>query len=168
MAEAATMRLMKNLFRWRCSASSAITWSASMPVLALLLAGCTPSHDWRETRGDSAPYTVLLPAKPASQTRQIMLSGTAVAMTMTSAEVDHVTYAIGSVVTADPVAAKKTMLAMKSALVGHVDGAVVKERAVESGDVSQIDLDATGSPKGESRVDRPCSSRCAWPWPCSS
>lgn len=122
-----------------------------MPLAALLCA-CTPNHDWREVRGDSAPYTVLLPAKPANQTRQISLAGMPATMTMTSAEVDHVTYAVGSVVTADSSAAKKTLLAMKAALVGHIDGAVVKERSVDTIDGSQIDLEATGSPKGESRA----------------
>lgn len=152
------MRLMKNLLRMRfrvttvSTVSSAVALPLLLPVLILLLSGCTPTHDWREIHGDSAPYTVLLPAKPTSQTRQINLSDMPMTMTMTSTEVDHVTYAVGSVAVADPATAKKTMLAMKVALVAHIDGAVVKERAVDNSDDSQIDLEATGSPKGESRL----------------
>lgn len=149
---AATICFMKNPFASLCAVHQAVTFSAITITLATLLSACTPSHDWREIHGDSAPYTVLLPAKPTSQTRQITLSGMAVTMTMTSAEVDRTAYAVGSVATVDPAAAKKIMLAMKAALVAHVDGAVLKERAVDNIDGSQFDLEATGSPKGESRV----------------
>lgn len=129
---------------------------ARFPVIAallvILLSACTPSHDWREIHGDTAPFSVLLPAKPSSQTRQITLDGMAVTMTMTAVEVDHVTYAVGSVALPDAVAAKKAMLAMKAALVSHVGGAVSKEVVVDTPADNHIDLEAAGTPKGEPRV----------------
>lgn len=146
------MKGMKTPFCNRRAPNRPSVFSAGAITFVALLSACTPNHDWREIRGDAAPYTVLLPAKPTTQTRQITLSGMAVTMTMTSAEVDHAAYAVGSVATADAAAAKKIMLAMKAALIEHIDGAVVKERAADSADGSQIDLEATGAPKGESRV----------------
>jgi hypothetical protein len=143
---------MKTSISSHCATQRTVAFLAVTVTLVTLLCACTPNHDWREIRGDSSPYTVLLPAKPASQTRQITLSGTPVMMTMTSAEVDHATYAVGNVATDDPAAAKKIMLAMKAALIGHIDGAIVKEHEVDSVDGSQIDLEAAGSPKGEPRV----------------
>lgn len=121
-------------------------------IFAILVSACTPSHDWREIHGADAPYSVLLPAKPTSKTREITLNGMAVTMTMTAVEVDHVTYAVGAATLVDAVTAKKVMLAMKAALVGHVAGAVSKEVVVDTPVDSQIDLEAAGSPNGEPRV----------------
>lgn len=66
-------------------------------LLLALLAGCTPGHDWREVRNSDAAFVVLMPAKPSTLTRQIDLDGVKVSMTMTAAEIDTVTYAVGSV-----------------------------------------------------------------------
>lgn len=143
------MQLMKKQLILRPMASLAPVIGV---MLLFFLGACTPSHDWREIHGDTAPYSVLLPAKPTSQTRQITLSSMPVTMTMTAAEVEHVTYAVGTVELANPVAAKQAMRAMKDALAAHLDGATVKEHIADTAGGSRIDLEASGSPKGEARV----------------
>ena len=116
------------------------------------MSACTPSHDWREIHGTNTPFSVLLPAKPSSKTREITLDGMAVTMTMTAVEVDHVTYAVGAAALGDAAAAKKAMLAMKIALVGHVSGTISKEVVADIPTDSQIDLEAVGTPNGEPRI----------------
>lgn len=73
-------------------------------------------------------------------------------MTMTAVEVDHATYAIGSIELDDPAMAKAAMLQMKTALVGRLDGKIRKEEIIESASDNRIDIEAVGTPRGEPRI----------------
>ncbi len=42
-------------------------------LAAILLAGCAPEYNWREVRSAEQGYLVMLPGKPASMTRRILL-----------------------------------------------------------------------------------------------
>ena len=65
-------------------------------ALALTLAACSPKFDWREVRGSEAPFSILLPAKPASISRELKLDGVLLKMQMTAADVDGISFAVGS------------------------------------------------------------------------
>lgn len=122
---------------------------------ALLLAACSPKFDWREVRGAGAPYVVMLPAKPASHTREIDLDGIKVSMTMTAAEVDDVTFAVGAAALPDPAQAPKALNAMKTALVRNIGGKVTREKSDGSANMpTMIEIEASGSPGrgGQSRL----------------
>jgi len=87
-----------------------------------LLAACSPQYNWREAHGEKTQFSVLLPAKPASFSRQIDLSGMPVTMTMTAAEVDGVTFAVGSAELADAGQAAKALESMRTALINNIGG----------------------------------------------
>jgi hypothetical protein len=120
-----------------------------LPLLRLLLltalsilAGCSPSLNWRQVQGVDAPFVVLLPAKPATLSRPIDLDGMAVTMSMTAAEVDGVTFAVGSIVLPDAALAPKALQAMKIALVRNINGSIQSEQA---GTAGSVDIAATGT-----------------------
>ena len=123
-------------------------------VLIALLTACTPSHDWREVHGTAAPFSVLMPAKPSTLARKIDLAGTPLTMTMLAAEVDGVTYAVGSIDLPDAAQAKVAIEAMKTAMVKNIRGTVLHEKAADLGagsagagqGSSMIELDALGTP----------------------
>lgn len=111
-----------------------------------LLAACSPKYDWREVRGANAPFVVLLPAKPATQTRDINLDGLQVSMTMTAADVDGVSFAVGSAELGDATQAPRALAAMKTALVRNIGGTVSREQASAAGVVpATIDIEASGN-----------------------
>jgi hypothetical protein len=112
----------------------------------LTLGACSPKYDWREVRGASAPFVVMLPGKPSTQTRTINLDGTQVAMTMTGAEVDGATFAVGSVELPDAARAQAALQTMKAGLIRNVGGTVTREKAESSGGQSIIEIDASGPP----------------------
>lgn len=87
-----------------------------------LLTACSPDYNWREVHGEKIQFTVLLPAKPASFTRQIDLNGLSVSMTMTAAEVDGVTFAVGAAELADAAQAEKALDFMRTALLNNIGG----------------------------------------------
>jgi hypothetical protein len=122
-----------------------------------LLLACTPKFDWREVRGGDAPYSVMLPAKPMSQTRPIHLGDTQVVMTMTAAEAGDVTFAVGTAELLDAPAALSALTAMKTALVRNIGGTIRHEKALPAGTASaMIEIDASGPPSdatdGQPRV----------------
>jgi hypothetical protein len=95
------------------------------PVLSLLLASaqlgaCSPKYNWRDYASPDASYRVMFPAKPASFTRSIALDGMQVSMTMTAAEIDGATFAVGAAEAADEAKARAALPAMLQALLRNI------------------------------------------------
>lgn len=124
----------------------------------LLLAGCSPKYDWRQVQGTGAPYTVLLPAKPATLSRPINLDGLQVNMTMTAAEVDGVTFAVGTAELPDAAQVPAALAAMKTALVRNIEGKIRVEKPAAGAEQAPgaTEIEAVGTPGkhtgGEPRV----------------
>lgn len=102
---------------------------AALSLLAVL-AACHPALNWREVRGSDAPYTVLLPAKPASFTRPVDLNGLQVEMSMTAAEVDGVSYAVASARVPDAGQRKAALAAMQEAMLRNIGASGPQQREV--------------------------------------
>jgi hypothetical protein len=112
-------------------------------LAALLLAGCNPTYNWRDHAAADGTWKALFPAKPASFTRSVDLGGLQVEMTMTAAEVEGATFAIGSA--SAPDAAQAALPAMRRALLANIG--VAGEHAAATKDGLQVD--ATGSANGQ-------------------
>jgi hypothetical protein len=130
---------MLNKFGW-LSFISAI-------IYALDLSACTPTLDWREVHGANGAFSILLPAKPASYSRMVNIDGQQVMMTMTAAEVDGVTYGVGTAAFPDADKARIALANMKSALVKNIGGTVSREQLTDdkAGGLTTIEIDALGS-----------------------
>lgn len=110
---------------------------------AAMLAGCSPTYNWRDhTSGDGA-YRVMFPAKPASHTRNIDLGGIRVDMTMTAAEVEGTTFAVGTALAPDAAMAQATLPAMRQALLRNIGA---KDDALPGS--ATLDVDAVGKGNG--------------------
>lgn len=124
------------------------------PVLFLLLASsllaaCSPKYNWRDYASPVAPYKVLFPAKPASFTRTIDLDGMRVDMTMTAAEVDGATFAVGSAEAPDEAQARAALPAMRQALLRNIGATDTQAAVPASPDGKTVsDIDTTGSVNG--------------------
>ena len=110
-------------------------------VLALLLAACNPTYNWRDYTSAEGAFRALFPAKPATHTRGIDLGGMQVEMTMTAAEVEGTTFAVGTAVVPDAVLAQATLPAMRQALLRNIG-------AAEAGDAKSTTLDVDAVGKG--------------------
>jgi hypothetical protein len=115
---------------------------------------CTPTYDWRDVHGASIPFTVLMPAKPTTQSRPVNLAGVQVTMNMTVAEVNGVMFAVGTAATPDSAQAVAAIKAMKTALVNNINGTIKSEKASSSshaspgntGQLTSIEIEASGAP----------------------
>jgi hypothetical protein len=115
-------------------------------LLAAALSACSPQYDWRDYRSNDAPYAVLFPGKPASQTRTIKLDQLEVSMTMTATEVDGVIFAVGSAQVPDAAQAQAAVEAMKTALVRNIGATVTSSKSPAAG---TLEVEASGSQNGE-------------------
>ena len=107
-----------------------------------MLAGCSPTYNWRDFTPADGSYRVLFPAKPATHTRPIDLGGIKVEMTMSAAEVEGTTFAVGTALAPDAALAQATLPAMRQALlrnIGAADTGAGKET---------LDVDVVGKGSG--------------------
>jgi hypothetical protein len=110
-------------------------------MLAITLSACSPKYDWRDYRSADAPYAVLFPAKPATQTRTIQLDQLTASMTMTASDIDGVVFAIGVVQLADAAQAPAALTAMQTAMVKNIGGTITSSKQIPTGGV---DIEASG------------------------
>ncbi len=112
---------------------------------ACLFSACSPKFDWRDYRSADAPYNVLFPGKPSTHSRTIDLDGLQVDMTMTAAEVDGNTFAVGSATLPDAAKASAALVAMKTALINNIGAAATSAPATANG----IEIEARGMQNGK-------------------
>ncbi|MBU6187733.1 MAG: hypothetical protein KGR68_00320 [Betaproteobacteria bacterium] len=91
------MSLPSSMFRRIAGRRRAIRGLLGWLALAGLSAACSPEFNWRETRSLEQGFSVLLPGRPASMSREIDLNGLKVDMTMTGARVDRALFTVGTV-----------------------------------------------------------------------
>ena len=115
---------------------------------AALLAGCSPTYNWRDYTSAEGAFKVLFPAKPATHTRGIDLGGIKVDMTMTAAEVEGTTFAVGTAVAPDAALAQATLPAMRQALLRNIGASDAAEKNGATPAGATLDIDAVG--KGNS------------------
>lgn len=114
--------------------------------MATLMTGCSPTYNWREVSSQDGAYTVLFPAKPSTYTRPVELNGLRVDMTMTAADVEGTTFAVGSGVAPDAAAAQAALPAMRQALLRNI-GAKADPAVPDA--KGRLAVDATGAGNGQ-------------------
>jgi hypothetical protein len=114
-----------------------------------LLGACSPKYNWRDYASPDASYRVLFPAKPASATRNVDLDGMQVSMSMTAAEVDGATFAVGSAEAPDEARARSAVPAMMKALLRNIGAADGEGKFHADSNGKTIGrIDATGKTNG--------------------
>ncbi|UVW29342.1 hypothetical protein [Massilia sp. H6] len=117
----------------------------SAALFGVALGGCSPTYNWRDYSSGDGSYRVMFPAKPATHTRSIDLGGIRVDMTMTGADVEGATFAVGTALAPSPALALATLPAMRQALLRNIgateDG--TQTPPLKPG-AAELQVDATG------------------------
>lgn len=120
-----------------------------IPLLALLLAACNPTYNWRDYQSAESKFSAQFPGKPSTHTRSVDLNGVKVDMTMTAADVDGALFAVGSATLADAAAAAAALDAMKTAMAKNIGGTISAEARASNGASHSIRIDASGNRNGQ-------------------
>ena len=122
---------------------------SAFAIIALALLACTPKFDWRDVRSDDSPYTILMPAKPATMTRELDLGQSKIVMHMTTVQVDGVSFAVGAAKLPDATAALAALTIIKANLLAKLDGPVTQQKTTSGNSAGKATLtdefDATSS-----------------------
>lgn len=68
----------------------------------LVLAGCSPAHDWREVRSADGAVQALFPCRPQLHERRLALAGATVKLTLQACDSGGQTWGLASADLADP------------------------------------------------------------------
>lgn len=125
-------------------------------MAASVLGACSPKYNWRDYSSPDAAFRVTFPDKPATHTRTIDLSGMKVEMTMTAAQVDGATFAVGTAEAPDADRAEAALALMKRALVSNIKATVKSEKSGKASSATgtasarsaTIDIEAVGVQNG--------------------
>jgi hypothetical protein len=117
-------------------------------LASALLGACSPKYNWRDYASPDAPYRVMFPAKPASHTRTIDLNGMQVSMTMTAADVDGTTFAVGAAEAPDEASARAALPAMVQALTRNIGASGPGTVHADSNGKASSEIDVTGNSNG--------------------
>ena len=125
-------------------------------MAAFALAACSPQYNWRDYSSDVAPFRAMFPDKPSSHTRPIDLNGLKLDMTMTAAQIDGTTFAVGTAEAPDANQAEAALASMKTALVKNIGATIKSEKTARASSASgaasarsaAIDVEAGGARNG--------------------
>jgi hypothetical protein len=122
---------------------SVLLASACLVALGAVLAGCSPTYDWRTIMNNDNGYTVDLPAKPSNDARQIDIGGTPMQMAMQTAEAGNAVFAVGTVMlpSDDPQTQRTALDFLRTGLARNI-------RAAPDAHAVQIPLAAGGEVAG--------------------
>ncbi|NVO05848.1 MAG: hypothetical protein HXX19_07940 [Rhodoferax sp.] len=130
-------------------------WSLAAS-LALCLAACAPSLNWRSVQ--LGHLSTLLPCKPDTATRQVALADTRYAMEMAGCQVGDALFAISRIQVADAAQAPAAMAALRSASLAQVQASAVHPLANSGNAQTSFDVLVDGKrPDGT-----PVQARFQW------
>ena len=95
-------------------------------VGAALLAGCSPSLDWREHRVADGQVAALFPCRPESRVRQVLLAGVKPEMHLESCTAGEANFALSHVNVGDPTRVEPVLRQLQAVLASNVGGALAE------------------------------------------
>ncbi len=105
-------------------------------VSTLLLAtACSPKFDWRDARGNDAPFTILMPGKALSDSKDLQLEGMKLKVSMLATEVEGISFAVASTKAEDAGKAGQIMEAMKNGMIKNLQGTPETTKTTSAGTI---------------------------------
>ena len=92
-------------------------------ALALLLAACSPSLNWRSVRSDAHALQMLLPCKPDQASREVDMAGAHLLLDMQGCDAAGATFAVSHVRLADAQQVAATLAGWQAATLAHLHAA---------------------------------------------
>ena len=124
--------------------------AAGALAVCTVLAGCSPTYDWRTVSDSTNGYAVDLPAKPTLDERTVEIDGKPLSMRMRIAEAGDAVFAVGTVTlpTADAAAQQHVLDYLRAGLARNVGASATVQSVTipvaTGGSVPGLSLDVSG------------------------
>ncbi len=92
-------------------------------VCVVMLAGCTPSLDWRELTVEGTGVSALFPCRPENRVRQVSLAGMAAQMHLASCTAGGSNFAVSHLDAGDPANAAQVLQQLQALTAANMGGA---------------------------------------------
>lgn len=96
---------------------------------AAMLVACSPALDWREVRPEDTGAQLLLPCKPASHARELILAGQKVRMVLHACRAADTTWAVAWADLADPARTGPALAELKASAAANVGASLLQPLA---------------------------------------
>ena len=93
---------------------------------AALLAGCSPSLDWREHRVADGQVEALFPCRPESRVRLVLLAGVKLEMHLESCTAGEANFALSHVNVGDPTRVEPVLRQLQAVFASNVGGTLAE------------------------------------------
>jgi hypothetical protein len=113
---------------------------------ALAVAACFAELDWREFTSPEGGFTVMLPSKPARESRELVLAGGKTTMHMVSAHAPEMAFGVGYADLPAGTTPERAVEEGRAALLKNIGGRVVAERTLDG--VTGVEFEAEGAAEG--------------------
>lgn len=117
-------------------------------LVAFCVIGCSPELDWREFTSPEGRFAVMLPGRPARDSREVALAGAKVALYMTSVQASGMAFGVGYADLPAGTDAARVIAEDRDALVRNIRGRVTAERPIALDGARGIEFQAEGSAQG--------------------
>jgi hypothetical protein len=115
-------------------------------VAALALGACYADLDWREFASPEGGFTVMLPSKPARDSRELVLAGVKTTMHMVAAHAPEMAFGVGYADLPPGTEPARVIDEGRTALLKNIGGRVTAERRLES--PPGVEFEAEGAAEG--------------------
>jgi hypothetical protein len=119
-----------------------------LAAAVLCLAACSAELDWREFASPEGRFAVLLPGRPARESREVTLAGAPTPMHMTSVQVAGMAFGVGYADLPPGADAARVLAEGRDALLRNIGGRVTAERPIDLDGARGIDFRADGTAQG--------------------
>lgn len=94
----------------------------ALSAVALVLAACTPTLDWRQVRPDAAGVVALFPCEPLTHARTVPLAGQPSRMMLHACTAGGLTFALTFAELNDPARVGQALAELRAAAAANLDG----------------------------------------------
>lgn len=98
-------------------------------ILVVAVSACAPALDWREVRPAESGAVAWFPCKPAARSREVLLAGVSLRLTLHACTAVQVTYALAHGDIEDPARVRAALVELQASAVANVTGSVQSQRA---------------------------------------
>lgn len=131
-------------------------------LTALLLPGCGPTFNWRETPIAATSLTALFPCKPQKVTRLLVLGGEQVELHMTGCDTGGVTLAVGHATLSDPTKAGSALVQWQDATLAGLRAKSLTVSALRLERAQEMPQSVRVQALGARPNGRPMTLQAAW------
>ncbi len=117
-------------------------------LAVLCLAACSAELDWREFTSPEGRFAVMLPGRPARDSREVALAGAKVPMHMTSVQMSGMAFGVAYADLPPGLDGERVVAEGRDALVRNIGGRVTAERPIVLDGARGIEFQAEGTAQG--------------------